>query len=100
VTVIKYIHFLGLIHDTVLRGGRCLIPAFALGRAQELLLIMDEYWQAHPELHGIPIYYASTLAKKCMAVYQTYVNMMNMKIRKQVRYRILFDDLRKKIYLF
>ena len=40
---------------------------FALGRAQELLLILDEYWASHPELHDIPIYYASSLAKKCMA---------------------------------
>jgi cleavage and polyadenylation specificity factor subunit 3 len=56
--------------DVVTRGGRCLIPVFALGRAQELLLILDEYWAAHPELHEIPIYYASSLAKKCMAVYQ------------------------------
>ena len=44
----------------------------------------DEYWQNHPELHDIPIYYASSLAKKCMAVYQTYVNAMNDKIRKQI----------------
>lgn len=28
----------------VLRGGRCLLPVFALGRAQELLLILDEMW--------------------------------------------------------
>ena len=27
----------------------------------------DEYWAAHPELHDIPVYYASSLAKKCMA---------------------------------
>ncbi|CAG8446625.1 20835_t:CDS:10 [Dentiscutata erythropus] len=65
------------------RGGRCLMPVFALGRAQELLLILDEYWEAHPELESVPIYYASSLAKKCMAVYQTYINMMNSKIRKQ-----------------
>lgn len=58
---------LAKIHDIVTRGGRCLIPVFALGRAQELLLILDEYWAAHPELHDIPIYYASSLAKKCMA---------------------------------
>lgn len=44
----------------------------------------DEYWQNHPELHDIPIYYASSLAKKCMAVYQTYVNAMNDKIRKAI----------------
>lgn len=78
--------FTGLVHDIVRRGGRCLIPVFALGRAQELLLILDEYWQAHPELHAIPIYYASALAKKCMAVYQTYVNMMNDKIRRQIAF--------------
>lgn len=75
--------FTGGIHDIVRRGGRCLIPVFALGRAQELLLILDEYWAAHPELHSIPIYYASSLAKKCMTVYQTYINMMNDRIRSQ-----------------
>ncbi|KAK4008839.1 cleavage and polyadenylation specificity factor 73-like [Daphnia magna] len=76
--------FTGLIHEIVTRGGRCLIPVFALGRAQELLLILDEYWSLHPELHEIPIYYASSLAQKCMAVYQTYINAMNEKIRRQI----------------
>ncbi|XP_031566314.1 cleavage and polyadenylation specificity factor subunit 3-like [Actinia tenebrosa] len=76
--------FTGTVHDIVNRGGRCLIPVFALGRAQELLLILDEYWQNHPELHDIPIYYASQLAKKCMSVFQTYVNAMNDKIKKQI----------------
>nr|CAD7393290.1 unnamed protein product [Timema cristinae] len=76
--------FTALVHDIVNRGGRCLIPVFALGRAQELLLILDEYWSLHPELYDIPIYYASSLAKKCMAVYQTYVNAMNDKIRRQI----------------
>ncbi|XP_030767402.1 cleavage and polyadenylation specificity factor 73 [Sitophilus oryzae] len=76
--------FTSLVHDIVNRGGRCLIPVFALGRAQELLLILDEYWGQHPELHDIPIYYASSLAKKCMAVYQTYINAMNDKIKRQI----------------
>ncbi|KAF6198483.1 hypothetical protein GE061_008231 [Apolygus lucorum] len=76
--------FTTLVNDIVNRGGRCLIPVFALGRAQELLLILDEYWGQHPELHDIPIYYASSLAKKCMAVYQTYINAMNDKIKRQI----------------
>jgi len=76
--------FTGTVSDIVTRGGRCLIPVFALGRAQELLLILDEYWSAHPELSDIPIYYASSLAKKCMAVYQTFINSMNERIRKQI----------------
>ena len=33
------------------RGGRCLLPVFALGRAQELMLILDEFWHAHKDLH-------------------------------------------------
>ena len=65
------------VHEIVSRNGRVLIPVFALGRAQELLLILDEYWRDHPELHNIPIYYASSLAKRCMSIYQTYVHMMN-----------------------
>ncbi|XP_065347571.1 cleavage and polyadenylation specificity factor 73-like [Cloeon dipterum] len=76
--------FTSLVNSIVTRGGRCLIPVFALGRAQELLLILDEYWSQHPELHDVPIYYASSLAKKCMAVYQTYINAMNDKIKNQI----------------
>jgi cleavage and polyadenylation specificity factor subunit 3 len=54
-----------VVHSTVQRGGRCLIPVFALGRAQELLLILDEHWKNHPELQNIPIYFASSLGSKC-----------------------------------
>lgn len=83
--------FTDVIHSTVAQGGRVLIPAFALGRAQELLLILDEYWSNHPELHNIPIYYASPLAKRCMAVYQTYINAMNDRIRSQFANSNPFD---------
>ena len=62
--------FTQAIHQIVARGGRCLIPVFALGRSQELLLILEEYWKTHPELHDVPIYYASKVAKKSMRVYQ------------------------------
>ncbi|KAK2966069.1 hypothetical protein RJ640_025565 [Escallonia rubra] len=83
--------FTDVIHSTVAQGGRVLIPAYALGRAQELLLILDEYWSNHPELHNIPIYYASPLAKRCMAVYQTYINAMNERIRNQFANSNPFD---------
>ena len=58
------------------------MPIFALGEAQNLLLILEEYWSKHPDLQTIPIYYTSNLARKCMAVYQTYTNMMNERIRR------------------
>ncbi|KAB1207081.1 Cleavage and polyadenylation specificity factor subunit 3-I [Morella rubra] len=75
--------FTDVIHSTISEGGRVLIPVFALGRAQELLLILDEYWSNHPELHNIPIYYASPLAKRCLTVYETYIHSMNDRIRTQ-----------------
>ncbi|KAI9880264.1 MAG: endoribonuclease ysh1 [Pleopsidium flavum] len=70
------------------RGGRVLMPVFALGRAQEILLILDEYWSRHPEFQKIPIYYASNLARKCMVVYQTYVGAMNDNIKRLFRERM------------
>lgn len=76
--------FTGTIERVVARGGRCLIPVFALGRAQELLLILDEYWQANPHLQNIPIWYASKLASRALRVFQTYANMMNARIRSQM----------------
>ncbi|ODA81720.1 hypothetical protein RJ55_00223 [Drechmeria coniospora] len=70
------------------RGGRALLPVFALGRAQELLLILDEYWSKHGEYQKYPIYYASNLARKCMVVYQTYVGAMNDNIKRLFRERM------------
>jgi cleavage and polyadenylation specificity factor subunit 3 len=48
---------------------------------QELLLILDEYWQSNTDLHDVPIFYASKLASKALRVYQTFVNMMNLHIQ-------------------
>lgn len=79
--------FTSQIHQIIKRGGRVLLPVFVLGRAQELLLLLDEYWAAHPELHSVPIYYASALAKKCISVYQTYIHTMNDHIRTRFNRR-------------
>ncbi len=76
--------FTGTVERVVTRGGRCLIPVFALGRAQELLLILDEYWQANPHLQNIPVWYASKMASRALRVYRTYANMMNARIRAQM----------------
>ncbi|KIJ67750.1 hypothetical protein HYDPIDRAFT_126073 [Hydnomerulius pinastri MD-312] len=79
----KELRFTSLVHSIIRRDGHVLLPVFALGRAQELLLILDEYWNEHPDLHNVPIYYASNLARKCMAVYQTHIHTMNANIRSR-----------------
>lgn len=70
-----------LIHTTLTKGGRVLMPVFALGTAQELLLILEDYWKHHKDLQKFDIYFASSLARKCLAVYQTYTNIMNDSIK-------------------
>ncbi|GAB7341855.1 hypothetical protein MBLNU457_g0174t1 [Dothideomycetes sp. NU457] len=71
------------------RGGRVLMPVFAIGRAQELLLILEDYWNRHPDYRKYPIYYASNLATRCMRVYQTYIDAMNDNIRSMFQKRLV-----------
>jgi len=37
--------FLKKVHDCVDKGGKVLIPVFALGRAQELCILLETYWE-------------------------------------------------------
>ncbi len=74
--------FTAMVHSSVAKGGRVLLPVVALGRAQELLLILEEYWSKHPEIHGVPVYQASGLARRAMTVYRSYIEMMNDDIRE------------------
>jgi len=78
----KEARLMKLTTEILQRGGRVLMPVFALGMAQELLLILDEYWEKYPKFQTFPIYYASNLARKCMDVYRTYINTMNDKIKR------------------
>lgn len=74
--------FTGYITSILNRSGVCLIPVFSLGRAQELLLILEAYWKAHPELQKFSIYHYSHVASKALEVYKTYTNVMNDSIRE------------------
>ncbi|ORY23435.1 Endoribonuclease YSH1 [Naematelia encephala] len=73
--------FTTLVANIVRRGGRCLMPIPSFGNGQELALLLDEYWQDHPELQKYPIFFASGLFQRGMRVYKTYVHTMNANIR-------------------
>eukprot|EP00397_Hematodinium_sp_SG-2012_P028528 GEMP01030041.1.p1 GENE.GEMP01030041.1~~GEMP01030041.1.p1 ORF type:complete len:710 (+),score=150.49 GEMP01030041.1:44-2131(+) len=75
--------FTNAVHHVVRQGGKCLIPVFALGRAQEILLILEDYWNRSPELQNIPIYYNSPMANKCARIYETYTNMCSIKVQEE-----------------
>lgn len=33
------------VHEAVLSGGKVLVPVFAVGRAQEMLILLDGFWE-------------------------------------------------------
>ncbi len=83
--------FKSMVETVVTRGGRCLVPVFALGRAQELLLLLEEMWAASPHLQHIPVFFASNLATKALEVYRTYISHMNNRIQSAMLARNPWD---------
>ena len=71
------------VHEVMKQGGKCLLPVFALGRAQELLLLLEEYWEKNPDLHKIPIFYCTPMANKCLRIFETYTALCSEKVQEE-----------------
>ena len=72
--------FLKKVHDCVDRGGKVLIPVFALGRAQELCILLETYWERMNI--KAPIYFAVGMTEKANSYYKMFITWTNQKIRK------------------
>lgn len=81
--------FLIKVHDCVDKGGKVLIPVFALGRAQELCILLETYWE-RMNLR-VPIYFAVGLTEKATNFYKMFITWTNQKIRKTFVQRNMFD---------
>ena len=66
------------------RGGRVLMPETAIGRVQELLLILDEHWSKRQDLQQYPIYFVGGNGTRGMAVYRQHSNSLNASIQARV----------------
>ncbi len=58
-----------VVRETAARGGRLLVPAFAVGRTQELVYDLHQLAEAG-EIPRLPIYIDSPLATKATAVFE------------------------------
>ena len=70
------------IAETIENGGKVIIPVFAIGRAQEILLIINNYMRSGV-LKEVPIYTDGALIH-ATAVYMSYINWLNPKIKNMV----------------
>ena len=81
--------FLKKVHDCVDKGGKVLIPVFALGRAQELCILLETYWE-RMNLR-VPIFFSMGLTEKANNYYKMFITWTNEKIRKTFVERNMFD---------
>jgi integrator complex subunit 11 len=81
--------FLKKVHDCVNNGGKVLIPVFALGRAQELCILIDSYWERMNL--KVPIYFSAGLTEKANNYYKLFISWTNEKIKKTFFDRNMFD---------
>ncbi|EGG21499.1 integrator complex subunit 11 [Cavenderia fasciculata] len=81
--------FLKRVHECVEKGGKVLIPVFALGRVQELCILIDSYWEQMNL--NVPIYFSEGLAEKANFYYKLFITWTNQKIKQTFVKRNMFD---------
>ncbi|SBT76784.1 cleavage and polyadenylation specificity factor, putative [Plasmodium ovale] len=64
-----------LVHECVHKGGKVLIPVFAIGRAQELSILLDDYWGKMKI--NYPIYFGCGLTENVNKYYKIYSSWIN-----------------------
>lgn len=81
--------FLKKIHSCVEKGGKVLIPVFALGRAQELCILLESYWDRMNL--KVPIYFSLGLTEKANHYYKLFITWTSQKIKKTFVQRNMFE---------
>lgn len=71
-----------IINETIDRGGIVLIPSFAVGRAQEILIALDSFIRSG-KITKVPVY-VDGMIKKALKVYRTNVIYARQDIQNQI----------------
>ena len=81
--------FLKKIYDCIQNGGKVLVPVFALGRAQELCILIEQYW----ERLGlkVPVYFSSGLIQRANEYYKLHISWTNERIKESFTSKNVFD---------
>lgn len=81
--------FLKAAHKCVDAGGKVLIPTFALGRAQELCLLLNDYWERMNL--KVPIYFSAGLTIQANMYYKMLIGWTSQIIKEAHGTRNAFD---------
>jgi len=74
-----------IVRATARRGGSVLLPSFAVGRAQALLLVLQRLKNAGEIPADLPLYLDSPMATQATALYQRHAKLLRIKPREAAR---------------
>ncbi|RXG59814.1 Integrator complex subunit 11 [Armadillidium vulgare] len=80
--------FLKKVHDCVDRGGKVLIPVFALGRVQELCILLDTYWDRMNL--KVPVYFTMGLAETVLNIREGFCLWLKPERNVSIEVKIFF----------
>ncbi|PTD93750.1 beta-CASP ribonuclease aCPSF1 [archaeon SCG-AAA382B04] len=72
----------GIIRKTINRNGKVLIPSFAVGRSQEVMLVLEEQMR-HNKIPEVPVY-LDGMIWEATAIHTTYPEYLNEKIKSRI----------------
>ncbi len=81
---------IGALEDTLTHGGTAIIPAFSVGRTQQLLFDLYTYFKQNPQspLREYPIFVDSPLAIDATAIYRQHLNLLKPSVRAEFMHPI------------
>ena len=86
--------FLDIVSETLDKGGRVIIPSFAVGRTQEILYEIDklkeeygqdpEFFEKYKKIMNVPVYVDSPLAISATEVFKKNTDLFEEEIKKKI----------------
>ena len=86
--------FLDIVSETLDKGGRVIIPSFAVGRTQEILYEIDklkeeygqdpEFYEKYKKVMNVPVYVDSPLAISATEVFKKNTELFEEEIKKKI----------------
>jgi KH/beta-lactamase-domain protein len=71
-----------IVRATLARKGKVLVPVFAVGRSQEVMLVLEEQMRNH-QIHTVPIY-LDGMIWEATAIHTAYPEYLNSQLRTQI----------------
>ncbi len=71
-----------IMNETINRGGKVLVPVFSVGRAQELMVAIEEY-MSKGMLNEVPVY-LDGMIWEATAIHTTYPEYLNRELREMI----------------